>query len=191
MKIIGLSGTNGSGKDSVGQLLAEKHNYMFISVSDLLRDEAARRGEPVEREVLRTISAEWRRESGLCVLVDKAIKHYELQGGDAEFAGLALASLRNPGEAGRVHELNGVMVWVDADPKFRFDRIYSRQRTAEDNKTFEQFQEEEQAEMVHIGDSATLNMRDVKKASDILLMNEGTTMEELQALIDRKLGPKL
>ena len=61
-KIIGLSGTNGSGKDTVGEMLAAQHGYLFVSVSDLLREEARRRNLPVTREVLRTISAEWRRE---------------------------------------------------------------------------------------------------------------------------------
>lgn len=187
MKLIGLSGTNGSGKDSVGEILAEKFNYLFISVSDLLRDEAARRGMPVERESLRTISAEWRREYGLGVLIDKAIEQFEQQGGSDEFAGLAVASIRNPGESDRIHELGGTMVWTDADPKIRYERIYSRQRTEEDAKTFEQFIEEENAEMEHEGDSATLSMREVKRAHDVLVVNDGNTLDELE----RELADKL
>ena len=68
MKIIGLSGTNGSGKDTVGHMLTERHGYLFVSLTDMLRKEAKKRGEEPSREVLRTISAEWRRESGLGVL---------------------------------------------------------------------------------------------------------------------------
>ncbi len=66
--VIGLSGTNGAGKDTVGEMLAAHHNYMFISVTELLRKEARRRYLPVERGVLRAISTEWRRELGLGVL---------------------------------------------------------------------------------------------------------------------------
>ena len=72
LQIIGIAGTNGAGKDTVGELLAEHYGYLFVSVTELLRAEARRRGLPVEREVLRSISAEWRRELGLGVLVDKA-----------------------------------------------------------------------------------------------------------------------
>jgi broad-specificity NMP kinase len=36
--IIGLSGTNGAGKDAAGHTLALKHNYLFVSVTDLLRE---------------------------------------------------------------------------------------------------------------------------------------------------------
>lgn len=187
MKIIGISGTNGAGKDSVGQLLASDHNYLFISVSDLLRDEAAKRGQPIEREVLRTISAQWRRENGLAVLVDKAIEQFEQQGGSDEFSGLVIASLRNPGEADRVHELGGKVLWVDADSKLRYERIYSRQRTVEDSKTYDQFLAEEQAEMEHEGDSATLSTREVKRAHDVLIVNDGNDLDSLRSELNKKL----
>jgi len=185
MKLFGLSGTNGSGKDTVGQMLAERHNYLFVSGSDILRAEASRRGLPVEREVLRTISAEWRRESGLGVLIDKAVAVFDAEPG--KYSGLVVASLRNPGEVVRVHELGGQVIWVDADPKTRYDRIFSRQRTDEDNKTFEQFCEEEAAEMAHSGDEATLNMLGVKTSADIYLSNEGDSIEEFMNKAEREL----
>ena len=187
MKLFGLAGTNGSGKDTVGEILAEQHNFLFISVSDMLRDEARSRGLPVEREQLKTISAEWRRESGLGVLIDKAIERYKQLGGDEKYVGLVVASIRNPGEVDRIHELGGKLVWTDADPKIRYDRIFSRQRTAEDNKTFEQFLAEEQAEMQHSGDAATLSVGDVKTNADIFLVNEGT-LEEFAENIKHELS---
>ncbi len=173
MKLIGIAGTNGAGKDTVGSLLAEKHGFLFISASDLLREECRKRNLPVEREHLRAISAEWRREGGLGVLIDKAVEMFEQKGG---YAGLAVASVRNPGENDRVHELGGTMVWVDADPKIRYERVQSanRGRSGEDDKTFEQFLAEEQAEMQHSGDEATLNMAGVKAKCDVTIMNEGS-----------------
>jgi dephospho-CoA kinase len=187
MKLIGLSGTNGSGKDTVGEFLADKYGFLFVSVTDMLRLEAKKRGLPIERGALRTISAEWRREYGLGVLVDKAIEYFEQQGGDKNYQGLVMASMRNPGEADRIHELGGTMVWIDANPRIRYDRIYSRQRTAEDDKTFEQFLEEEKAEMSHSGDEATLNTAGVKDKSDIFLINEGDTTDQLESAVTEKL----
>jgi dephospho-CoA kinase len=175
MKIIGLSGTNGAGKDTVGEVLAERHSFMFISVTDMLREEARKRGLPVEREVLREISAEWRRQHGLGVLIDKSLEYFKSQ--NKQYDGIVVASLRNPGEADRLHELGGTLVWVDADPKVRYDRIFSRQRSKEDNKTFEQFLEEEQDEMKPLGDEATLNMGAVKERADLTLANDGNDME--------------
>ena len=57
MKIIGIGGTNGSGKDTVGHMLVERYNWLFVSVSDFLREEARRRHLPVERQHLSSISA--------------------------------------------------------------------------------------------------------------------------------------
>lgn len=175
MEVIGLGGSNGSGKDTVGEMLAERHGYLFVSVSDLLRDELKRRGLPIEREHLRALSAEWRRESGLGVLVKKAVELYEQQKGT--YKGVVMASLRNPGEADEIHKYGGTLIWVDGDPKVRYERIFSRQRTAEDNKTFEQFLAEEEAEMQHSGDEATLNMSGVKAKADITILNNGDDIE--------------
>lgn len=176
MNLFGLSGTNGSGKDIFAEYLAAKHNFLYISSSDLLRAEAKKRGLLPERDVLRTISAQWRREGGLGVLIDKAVDMYNAEGGDVAYAGLITGSLRNPGEADRVHELGGKMLWLDADPLVRYERIITNDRSRGDNeanKTFEEFLSEQEAEMKHSGDAATLSMADVKDRCDIFISNNG------------------
>jgi cytidylate kinase len=189
LQVIGLAGTNGSGKDTVGHMLAEHHNYLFISVTELLRAEAKRRDLPVERGVLRSISAEWRRELGLGVLVDKAIAEYDTV--RDTYAGVVIGSLRNPGEADRIHQLGGTMVWVDADPRVRYDRIQAnlaaRGRGGEDDKTFEQFMAEEAAEMQSSGDAATLNMSAVKEKCDVFPENS-TGVEVFRTEVEQALG---
>lgn len=192
LRFIGLSGTNGSGKDTVGHILADKHGYLFVSVTELLRNEAKRRGLVVDRGVLRTISAEWRRELGLGVLVDKAVAEYEK---DADkYAGVVMASLRNPGEADRIHEFGGTVVWLDANPRVRYDRVQAnatiRDRDMEDNKTYEQFLAEEEIEM-HFSagaDNATLNMSGVKALSDIFITNDSNDLTLLQSIVEKSLG---
>jgi hypothetical protein len=164
-------------------MLANKHGYLFVSITDVLRKEADRRGQPVEREVLRSISAGWRRESGLGVLVDKAVAEFEAaQASGGEYKGVAMASLRNPGEADRIHELGGTVLWVDADPRVRYDRVQAamakRGREGEDRKTFEQFVEEEKAEMNKSGDSATLDMSAVKERADAAAINNDKPQDE-------------
>lgn len=186
MKLIGLSGTNGAGKDTVGEILAEKFGFLFISMTDMLREEALSRGLETSREVLRTISAEWRRESGLGVLIDKSIAHYEKLGGDDKYNGLVVASLRNPGENDRVHELGGQVVWIDADPRVRYNRIFSRSR-ADDPTTFEQFMIHDKSEMKHSGDKATLSMEDVKEKSDKVFLNEYDNLNNLSEQIAKQL----
>lgn len=193
LKIIGLAGTNGSGKDTVGQILADRYGYLFVSVTEVLRAELKTRNLEVNRENLRNLSAEWRRESGqLGVLVDKAVAEFEKT---SDKTGVAMASLRNPGEADRIHELGGTMVWVDADPKVRYDRIQANistrgDRAGEDRKTFKQFLSEEAAEMnkPYGSDDAVLDMAGVKRLSDIFINNDGNDMSKLQADVAKALG---
>lgn len=189
LQIIGIAGTNGSGKDAAGITLADRHSYLFVSVTDLLRAELNRRGIPVERENMRNLSAEWRRQYGNGVLVDRAVEEYKrLQD---KYVGVAIASLRNPSEADRVHELGGIVIWVDADPRTRYERIQSnaeaRARAGEDSKSFEEFLADEEAEMHPSGDSATLDMSGVKVRSDLFLVNDGTDLSHFQNFITEQL----
>lgn len=193
LQIIGLAGTNGSGKDTVGQILADQYGYLFVSVTELLRAEAERRNLPVERENLRLISAEWRRTSGhLGVLVDKAVAEYEESAN--KYSGVVMASLRNPGEADRIHELGGLMIWIDADPRVRYDRIQAnattRDRAGEDTRSFEQFQADEAVEMNTPagGDAANLNMSAVKTRCDTFLTNNDADIQGLKTRIAQLLN---
>jgi cytidylate kinase len=192
LQIIGLAGTNGSGKDSVGQLLAEYHNYLFVSVTDLLRTELKARNLPITRENLRSVSGEWRQEKGLGVLIDMAVASY--QAVKDQYAGVVIASLRNSGEADRVHALGGLVIWVDADSRIRYDRVQAnvatRGRAGEDDKTYEQFQAEEADEMNRpLGsDDTTLNMSAVKKLSDMQIDNSKQDIVSLREAVEKALG---
>jgi cytidylate kinase len=187
LQIIGIAGTNGSGKDTVGHLIAATHNYLFVSVSDLLREEARKRNLPITREVLRTISAEWRREFGLGVLVDKAVEHCETYGD--KYAGVVACPMRNTGEAQHLKDLGGTLIWIDADPKIRYQRIQTanRGRSGEDDKTYDEFLAEEATEMKRSGDEATLNVGDIKAIADIFLANDDGDLAALEQQIDRAL----
>ena len=186
MKLIGIAGTNGSGKDTLGEILAKEFGWFFVSVSDLLRHEARKRGLAVERKNLRKISAEWRKDFGAGILMDKAIEEYERQ--DSKYDGLAISNLRNIGEADRIHQLGGQIAWVDADPQIRYKRVESRQRSPEDHKTLEQFLSEEQDEMHHAGnDETALNGAAVKAKADVFLTNN-TNIEDFKTTIQAALN---
>lgn len=178
MKIIGVSGTNGSGKDTVSRMLSERHGYFVASATDMLNAELARRGWPSDRQHKSTLGDEWRREYGLGVIVDKAVGAAEAAGFDK----LVVGSLRNPGEADRVHALGGTVVWVDADPRVRYERIQRGNRGRdEDLRTFEQFLSEEHAEMHQSGDEATLNMSAVRRQADIIINNDSENAEQFMS----------
>lgn len=189
MKLIGIGGTNGSGKDTLAKILSERHNYLVVSVSDFLRDELRRQNLPIERENLRALSAKWRQASGLGVLIDKAIDVYKTV--QARYEGLVIPSIRNPGEVDEIHKYGGLVVWTDGDPKLRYQRIYSRARGTEDQKTYKQFLAEEQAEMDHGGTETALHMTGVKAKADIFITNDHDSIEEFKQAVEQALKPVL
>ncbi len=186
--MIGLSGTDASGKDTVGEMLVERHGWQWVSVSDILRAELTKRGEHLSRKSLRHLSAEWRRQQGLGVLVDKAVDKFD----DKKYKGLVIGSLRNYGEADEVHRLGGQVVWVDADPHVRYSRLTSRNRGTEDQVSFEEFLVEEQEQMYHYeGDQHTLNLFGVKERADITLINDGDDANAFKNAAEKALKPFL
>lgn len=190
MHIIGLSGTNGSGKDTVAQMLAERHGFYNASATEMLKEELLRRGWPLDRQHKAKLSAEWRRQFGMAVIVDRAIAYYEQH--KDQYNGVIVGSLRHPGEADRIHDLRGTMIWTDADPEVRYRRVSTnaavRGRAAEDDKSFEQFLAEEASEMHPQGDEATLNGAAVKERADITLTNNGDDIEAFKDEAERVLG---
>jgi shikimate kinase len=191
-QIVGISGTNGSGKDTFGHVLADEFNLLFISVTDILREELARRKLKPERSLMRQLSSEWRKQYGLGVLIDKALEIYNNT--PTPHSGLAISSLRNPGEADRVHGLGGQVVWLDADPLIRYNRIQANAqnrgaiRAVDDQKTFDEFLADEQAEMHHqSNDITTLSASGVKAKADIFLENESNNLESFVKEIKRSL----
>src|SRR5574337_1477775 len=106
MKIIGIGGTNGSGKDTIAKMLAERHGWLVVQYSDFLRDEARKRRLPIERQNLSAISAEWRADYGHDIMTERAAELFKKTKPARD--GLVVLSMRHPGEAKRVKELGGL-----------------------------------------------------------------------------------
>lgn len=137
-KIIGLSGTFASGKDTLAQYFEENFGYKHISTGDIIREEATKRYNDTERETLRKIGNELRAEFGAGVLVEKAL---------ANATGpLVISGIRSIGEAKTLHEAGGKLVFIDAKPELRYERMKLRQRDKESQISFEKFLASEQKE---------------------------------------------
>ena len=91
------------------------------------------------------------------------------------FNGLSVVSLRHPEEAKRIKDHDGIVVWVDADPLIRYKRVAGSMRNRiDDQKTFDEFIEEENADMYpsQDADPARVNMSAVRNIADIHVVND-------------------
>ena len=78
------------------------------------------------------------------------------------------------GEMNVILKAGGTMVYADADPEIRFERMVMRQRDNESKLTKEEFLKREKAEW-HVGDTdADFNKRDIRaycEKQDAILFN--------------------
>lgn len=180
-RIVGIAGTSGAGKDTLGELLAELSGYKFVSVSDILREELTKQGIPHERENMRALSSQWHRDFGPGNLSRRTIEAYVEVEESEGHKGLAIGSIRRPSEVKVIQDEGGVVIWVDADRKLRYNRIQSANRGRdEDSATFEDWCKDEDTEMIppKDDDGSALNMSGVRDIADIQLDNAFGSFEE-------------
>ena len=71
-RLIGLTGTNGAGKGEAAAYFGTR-GYAYHSLSDVIREELARRGEPASRDNLIRTGNELRRSFGPDVLARRTM----------------------------------------------------------------------------------------------------------------------
>jgi dephospho-CoA kinase len=131
MLVIGLTGRNCAGKDTVADLL-QARDFERHSLSDALREELRLRGVPVTREALIAIGRELRQAEGPAVLAERMKRMIRTDR-------VVLVSVRSPAEVESLRRLPGfVLVAVDARIDVRFERERSRRRE-QAPLTFESF----------------------------------------------------
>ena len=139
LRFVGVTGLPGAGKGAfisfLRPLLEERGvSTHYYSLSDELREEARRRGLPVERPVLRTIANELRHEHGSGVLSSMVIRKMREDLASMP-AGISLVvivdSIRNPEEVRVLRQELGeqfVLVAVKAPLDVLVQRLAARAR---------------------------------------------------------------
>lgn len=136
--IIGITGLTASGKDMVAHYFVEK-GFQHISLADILRKEAQRRGLPLTRANLVELGTQLKEEVGYNVLADRALKHIKKNA--------VITSIRHPAEVTLFQKLPTFkLVYVRAPVKLRFKRAKLRARPGDSTDSFAQFLKLEKAE---------------------------------------------
>lgn len=192
MKLFGLAGTLNAGKDILGNLLQEKHGYLHVSTSDLIRALKRRQfGDTPEALLVRNdpFINELRAQKGPGFLIDEVINEWEAQK-DRYPNGVIASGIRAIGEVERIHELGGSVIFVDADPQVRYERSIKRGRDVQDRLTFEEFMAAERSEIdVDPEDKNTQNLAAMQKMADIHIKNNDQTLEEFVISASKILEP--
>lgn len=168
-KIVGLSGTFASGKDTLADYLVTHHNFMHLSTGDLVREEAMRLRGSIERPVLFEVANQLRREKGAGVIIQIALERFAAA---PQYDGLVISGIRSIGEVEAVHAARGTMIFVDAPVEVRYNRMASRQRDKESLLSLEEFKAGEAKEsQVDPADKTIQNLVAMQQMADIRLSN--------------------
>jgi len=172
--IIGLTGTNASGKGEVAAYLKSK-GFIYYSLSDELRSEAREKGISETRENLIDLGNDLRKKFGNGYLASKINKKID------ENENSVVDSIRNPGEIIELKKNKGLLlIGIDAPVEIRYERAKSRGRVGE-AKTLQHFIKLEQRE--NFKKSSNQQLIKCLEMADKVFVNEAT-LEELHKKID-------
>ncbi len=143
---IGITGTYAAGKDTVADYLVDNYNFYHLSLSDIIRDEADKRGLPHSRDVLISLGREIREKFGEGELAKRAAQKAAELGVDR----VVITSIRHPHETLR-RLFEKFFLWaIDAPRQVRFTRAKARGKLA-DQVDFDTFAKQEESEMATSG----------------------------------------
>ena len=182
--ILGVAGPNGAGKGEVVAWLAER-SFTALSLSDVIRD--ALRGAGVEetRERMIETGRALRAAHGPAALAERLRprllpdRHYVID------------SIRHPAEVAALRALPGRfrLLWVDAQPALRLERLRARGRPG-DPETLDRLLALEGRERGS-ADEAAQQLDAVARLADVHLHNDGTLAMlhgQLQRVLEESMG---
>lgn len=163
MQIMGISGMPGSGKGSVSDM-ASKRGAIIVSMGDIIREEAKKRGEPTKETAVNL-----RKEFGddiVSELTIEKIKKINEEGNDKL---IIIEGIRSHHEVEMFKENfeNFFILSVFANPQIRFERLANRKRE-DDSTDLKEFQRRDQNELgFGIGNVIALSDRIIINESDL------------------------
>jgi dephospho-CoA kinase len=171
--IIGLTGTNASGKTSVVNYLVSK-GFKYFSLSDVIRDELTQRGLVHSRDNLRMVGNDLRKKYGASILAERIFQKISTEN-------TVIDSIRNTSEVRTLRKLTQfTFIAVDAPIEIRFERAKIRGRL-ESATTLNEFREAEDKEKSQ--DTTEQNLDQCLTLADYLVNNDGKP-EQLYHQID-------
>jgi dephospho-CoA kinase len=162
-KLIGLTGTNGSGKGEAASFF-KTHNYAYFSLSDIIRNELIQEGRATTRDNLIQKGNALREKHGADILARRVMQ---------QVTGKAVIdSIRNPREI--VHfrlQESFILLAIDAPIDIRYIRVKQRGRD-ESASSLQEFIAKEKEEMTQEEKGQQLQV--CLRMADYRVTNEGS-----------------
>lgn len=162
--LIGVSGTFGSGKDSLAKILVDEYGFTAVSTGDLVREVAMRERGSIERPVCAEVATMCREKFGAGYFVELGLDKPRP---------LVMTGIRSIGEMKALKAAGGVMVYVDAPVELRYERMVGRARDGEAEVSLEEFQRREEKEMYGGARDTDFNIRGIGEQADVRIVNDG------------------
>jgi dephospho-CoA kinase len=160
MRIMGVSGLAGSGKSFVSEL-ATKRGAMIISMGDIIREEAKKRGESTGET-----AENLRKEHGQYIVAELTVKKIKKLLDEGLDKSIVVEGIRSPYEVTMFKEnfSDFIILSIFANQEIRFERIKARKRE-DDATNFDEFKIREDREL-------NFGIGDVVSLSDKIIINE-------------------
>jgi dCMP deaminase len=178
MIIIGLTGRNAAGKTTAGEALGSR-GFSYLSLSDVIREEARRRGLEPLRENLTALGNELREKHGPGALAELTVTRMQT---DRNYA---VDSIRHPAEVMALKKAGSFSLFhIFAPLEARFARSTQRARPG-DAQTLQDFIRQEEREFAS-SNAASQQLLETERLADRRIDNDGS-LEEFTARLESTL----
>jgi dephospho-CoA kinase len=193
--IYGVAGTNGSGKDTILDVMAECGFFSF-NTGDALRQISlavmgtTQRGgnDSPTGKIANAQRALY--DGGMVTLglIDYWARVLHMPK-ELQPKGIVIGSIRAVGEVEILKKFGGKLIVVDADPQVRYKRVTGRGRAYEKQISFEQFLKEEEGEFGRNEiDPTKFGLFHIMPMADITIDNDSDNLESFKANARKRLG---
>ena len=186
MKVVGITGTIGSGKEIIREILLKKFNSYHVNISDIIKGEIEKKRGKLDRKTLQDMGNEMRQKYGSHILALLAIEYLPRA---KELT--VVTGIRNPAETEYLRKKFGQdykLIAIDAPIEVRFERVLKRQQN-NDPQTFEEFLSVDERDQGKGEPESGLQVRKCIEQADFKIINDGT-IEDLEKKLN-EIIPKL
>ena len=177
MKVIGVIGLNGSGKDEVVKYLHQRYAVPLISVGDIVREIAGQEGKEPTRDNLDEITRRYFAKYGQGYFLKMVVDKIRLNG----WKYVGISGIRSPVDVSIVKEAfknDFILINVFVtNPRVRYERMKKRGSKRDEISDEDFLKQDQQSEKL-------FNIQEAIRMADFSIPNDGT-LEDLHFHVDK------